>query len=199
MPNPNKTGYYTSTGEFIEKPLPEGKTGYYTSTGEFVATSPCGGVPVHFVLEHIYYDFDKAYIREDAHEPLAELIKILNDNPNLVVEIGSHTDARGTNRYNKQLSERRAKSVVKYLIAQGVPANRLEHIGYGETQPTNECVDEIPCDEEKHQRNRRTEFRVVGTVDGTRYDCEDENMTIDKRSTEPIILKKVDRCENCPF
>jgi outer membrane protein OmpA-like peptidoglycan-associated protein len=150
-------------------------------------------------MEHIYYDFDKAYIRSDAEEPLAELIKILEDNPDLVVEIGSHTDARGSNRYNEKLSQRRAKSVVKYLVSQGIPSNRLEYQGYGETQTTNECVDEIPCDEEKHQRNRRTEFRVVGLVDGTRYNCDYSSMSIDEHSVEPIILKNIDRCENCPF
>jgi outer membrane protein OmpA-like peptidoglycan-associated protein len=151
------------------------------------------------VLEHIYYDFDKAYIRADAEEPLAELIKILEDNPDVIVEIGSHTDARGSSRYNEKLSQRRAKSVVKYLEGRGIPANRLEYQGYGETQTTNECVDEIPCDEEKHQRNRRTEFRVVGLVDGTRFNCDYGNMNIDEYSVEPIVLKKIDRCENCPF
>lgn len=151
-----------------------------------------------FVLEHIYYDFDKAYIRSDAEEPLAELLKILADNPEVIVEIGSHTDARGSNRYNEKLSQRRAKSVVQYLKNKGIASNRLEYVGYGETQPTNECVDEIPCDEEKHQRNRRTEFRVVGLLDGTRYNC-DTDTRIDEYSTAPIVLKKIDRCENCPF
>ena len=200
-------GYYTETGSWVETPpggtypgetYPGGtytETGTYTG-GTYVGTSgPC---PVTFVLEHIYYDFDKAYIRSDAEEPLAELLKILADNPEVIVEIGSHTDARGSNRYNERLSERRAKSVVKYLRNKGIASNRLENVGYGETQPTNECVDEIPCDEEKHQRNRRTEFRVVGLLDGTRYNC-DTNSQIDERSTAPIILKKIDRCENCPF
>lgn len=194
------TGYFNNTGEWVEMPNP-GTPGYYTNTGEWVSTEggnnggPC---PVTFVLEHIYYDFDKAYIREDAEEPLAELIKILEDNPDLIVEIGSHTDARGSSRYNEKLSQRRAKSVVKYLEGKGIPANRLEYQGYGENQPTNECVDEVPCDEEKHQRNRRTEFRVVGLLDGTRYNC-DTNARVDEHSVEPIILKKIDRCENCPF
>jgi outer membrane protein OmpA-like peptidoglycan-associated protein len=197
------TGYTTPSGEYISKPKPEGAaTGYYTSDGEWVATdggSEVGPCPVTFVLEHIYYDFDKAYIRSDAEEPLAELIKILEDNPDVIVEIGSHTDARGSSRYNEKLSQRRAKSVVKYLEGRGIPANRLEYQGYGETQTTNECVDEIPCDEEKHQRNRRTEFRVVGLVDGTRFNCDYGNMNIDEYSVEPIVLKKIDRCENCPF
>lgn len=160
---------------------------------------PCDGIGRSFVIEHIYYDFDKAYIREDAEEPLSLLIKILEDNPDLVVEIGSHTDARGSNRYNIRLSARRAESVVKYLIQQGIEDHRLQAKGYGETAPTNDCVDEIPCTEEQHQRNRRTEFRVIGKVDGTRYDCETTDMDINQASIEPIELKRVDECRNCAF
>lgn len=197
-PSGSESGYFNKEGEWVEKETPPGE-GYFTNEGEWVSTSGTGPCPVTFVLKHIYYDFDKAYIRSDAEAPLAELIKILNDNPDLVVEIGSHTDARGTTRYNEKLSQRRAKSVVKYLIASGIPSNRLEYEGYGENQPTNECVDEIPCDEEKHQRNRRTEFRVVGLIDGTRYNCDYESMDVDERSTEPIELDRIDRCRNCPF
>lgn len=178
---------------------PNGNTnpGGTVNGGGNTVTNPCDGEPVRFVLEHIYYDFDKAYIRSDAEEPLAELIKILEDNPQLVVEIGSHTDARGSNRYNDRLSRRRAKSVVRYLKNKGIASNRLEYQGYGEKQPTNECVNRVPCDEEKHQRNRRTEFRVVGLLDGTRFDCDTVN--INQSSVAPIVLKKVDRCGDCPF
>lgn len=161
-------------------------------------TNPCPNT-LTFIIEHIYYDFDKAYIRSDAEEPLSELIKILEDNPNLIVEIGSHTDARGSNRYNMRLSSRRAESVVRYLIRKGISKNRLQAKGYGENQPTNDCVDEVPCSEEKHQRNRRTEFRVVGTVDGQKFNCEKSKLQVDKQSLAPITLKKIDKCHNCPF
>ncbi len=161
--------------------------------------NPCDAIPKTFVLEHIYYDFDKAYIRSDAEEPLAELIKILEDNPTLVVEIGSHTDARASKRYNMRLSARRAEAVVRYLMRKNISKNRLEAEGYGENKPTNECVDEVPCTEEQHQRNRRTEFRVIGLIDGTRFNCDDASYNVDKKSTAPIVLKKIDRCENCPF
>lgn len=161
--------------------------------------NPCDAIPRSFILEHIYYDFDKSYIRSDAEEPLAELIKILEDNPTLVVEIGSHTDARASNRYNERLSARRAKSVVRYLRKKGIGTNRLEAKGYGETTPTNECVNEIPCTEEQHQRNRRTEFRVIGLVDGTRFNCDNSSVNVDEYSKAPIVLKRIDRCENCPF
>lgn len=160
---------------------------------------PCDGIGRSFVIRHIYYDFDKAYIRTDAEEPLFQLIKILEDNPDLVVEIGSHTDARGSNRYNIRLSARRAESVVKYLINQGIDESRLQAKGYGETDPTNDCVDEIPCTEEQHQRNRRTEFRVIGKIDGTRYDCENDILDVNQTSVEPKELIKVDKCKNCPF
>ena len=193
-------GFFNKNGEWVPRENPVGTTpgsGYYTNEGEWITTSgnPC---PVTFILEHIYYDFDKAYIRSDAEEPLAELIKILDDNPDLVVEIGSHTDARGSNRYNENLSRRRAKSVVKYLVGRGIPDNRLVYQGYGETQPTNECVNEVPCDEEKHQRNRRTEFRVIGLVDGTRFNCDYNQIDINEKSVAPIYIK-VDPCTNCPF
>lgn len=162
-------------------------------------TNPCDVITKTFVLEHIYYDFDKAYIRSDAQEPLAEIIKILEDNPTLVVEIGSHTDARASKRYNMRLSARRAEAVVRYLIKRNLSKNRLEAKGYGEDVPTNECEDEIPCTEEQHQRNRRTEFRVVGLIDGTRFNCNETAYNVDKKSNPPVVLKKIDRCENCPF
>ena len=118
-----------------------------------------------------------------------EIVTILENNPTLIVEIGSHTDARGSDRYNKYLSRKRAKAVVEYLMTQGVDYERLRYQGYGETEPVNECIDEIQCDEEQHQRNRRTEFRVVGTLDGK---------TFEKVSQVPKVIN-VDPCESCPF
>ncbi len=143
-----------------------------------------------FVIEHVYYDFDQAYIRDDAELPLKELVDILNENPTIIVEIGSHTDARGSDRYNQELSERRAKAVVEHLISSGgIAKERLTHVGYGEAQPTNDCVNEVKCDEEAHQRNRRTEFRVIGTLDGKKFIMS---------SKKPTLIK-IDECANCPF
>lgn len=142
-----------------------------------------------FVIEHVYYDFDQAYIRDDAKAPLSKIIEIMTDNPTIIVEIGSHTDARGSDRYNQRLSERRAKAVVDYLITQGISKDRLTYVGYGETQPTNDCVNEVKCDEEDHQRNRRTEFRVVGTIDGKEFIMS---------SKKPVKID-IDECDNCPF
>ena len=143
-----------------------------------------------FVIEHIYYDFDQSYIRDDAKGPLDTLIDILNDNPNYIVEIGSHTDARGSDRYNQQLSQRRAQAVVAYLQERGVGENRLTYFGYGETDPSNDCVNEVPCSEEQHQRNRRTEFKIAGTLDGVEFDT--------KTSIAPVHIR-TDRCTTCPF
>lgn len=110
-----------------------------------------------FVLDNIYYDLDKSDIREDAAIELDKLVVILNDNPELKIELSSHTDDRQTDAYNLNLSERRAKSAVKYIISQGVSGDRLVARGYGESKLL------IPNakTEEEHQVNRRTEFKIL--------------------------------------
>lgn len=113
------------------------------------------------VLENIYYDFDKWFIRADAATELNQLAKLLIDNPNIHIEMGSHTDARGTDAYNLVLSDKRAAAAVQYLIFKGVEKERLTWKGYGELVPVNKCVNKIECDEELHQDNRRTEFKVT--------------------------------------
>ncbi|BDD00208.1 cell envelope biogenesis protein OmpA [Persicobacter psychrovividus] len=115
------------------------------------------------VLENIYYDFDKAEIREDAAVELDKLTNLLNDNPKIRIELGSHTDSRGEAAYNADLSQRRANSAVAYLIKSGIAANRLKAKGYGESTPiaanTNEDGSDNP---EGRQKNRRTEFKIIG-------------------------------------
>ncbi|MBD5339628.1 MAG: OmpA family protein [Bacteroides sp.] len=135
------------------------------------------------VVENIFYDFDKATLRPESKEALDEMARMLADNPNVTVEMGSHTDRKGSNEYNDRLSERRAKSVVDYLIAAGVDPRRLTWKGYGETQPktvTKRINKEFPQFEEGQtldeefietldpeqqeiadQINRRTEFQVT--------------------------------------
>lgn len=117
------------------------------------------------VIKNIYFDFDKSNIRPDAAKELDHLVKVLKDNPRLEVELGSHTDARGTDKYNEKLSDRRAKSTVDYLIKKGIAKDRLTWKGYGENNLTNECKDGVQCSEEKHQANRRTEFKVTKVRD----------------------------------
>jgi outer membrane protein OmpA-like peptidoglycan-associated protein len=113
------------------------------------------------VLENIYYDFDKWDIRPDAAKELDKLVKLLKDNPEIDIEMGSHCDVRGSDQYNLVLSDRRAYAAVQYLIFRGIEARRLTWRGYGETVLVNECTNEAECSEEKHQENRRTEFKVT--------------------------------------
>lgn len=112
------------------------------------------------VLENIYYDFDKWNIRPDAAIELDKLVRILKDNPKIDIEMGSHTDARGSDQYNLVLSDKRAHAAVQYLIAKGIEARRLTYRGYGETVHVNQCKNGVECTEEEHQKNRRTEFKV---------------------------------------
>jgi peptidoglycan-associated lipoprotein len=109
------------------------------------------------VLENIFYDFDKADIRPDAALELDKLVEILQDNPNISIELSSHTDVRGSDIYNLDLSQRRAESAVEYIISKGISRNRITAKGYGETRLV---VKNAKTDAE-HQRNRRTEFKVV--------------------------------------
>lgn len=137
------------------------------------------------VIENIFYDFDKATLRPESKEALDELIKMMNDNPNITIELGAHTDRKGTDEYNERLAQRRAQSVVDYLIAAGIATDRMEAKGYGESTPktinkrmaadfdflqegdvlTEEYILNLPPEqqEEADQINRRTEFKVLRT------------------------------------
>ena len=112
------------------------------------------------VLENIYYDFDRWEIREDAEPTLDELASLLKSNPDIRIELGSHTDCRGNANYNEDLSQKRAQSAVDYLIESGINADRLIARGYGENLPAVDCVCS-KCTEEQHQENRRTTFKVL--------------------------------------
>lgn len=112
-------------------------------------------------LENIYYDFDKWNIRPDAAAELDKLVKIMADNPTIWIELGSHTDSRGKDAYNLNLSQKRAESAVEYIISRGIDKNRITAHGYGETQLLNKCSNGVECSEEEHQLNRRTEFKIV--------------------------------------
>ena len=109
------------------------------------------------VLQNIYYDYDKYYIRTDALDDLKYLIKILQQNPNITIQMGSHTDSNGTESYNKDLSNNRARSVVKYLADNGIEPSRLSWFGFGESAPL--IYPELSDEDE--QANRRTEFRIT--------------------------------------
>jgi outer membrane protein OmpA-like peptidoglycan-associated protein len=115
-----------------------------------------------FKLKNIYYDLDKYFIRPDAARELeAKVIPLLRKYPDMKIEIRSHTDARSDDTYNMQLSANRARAVIDYLLQRGIDSSRLVSNGYGESEPTNECVDGVQCNEKQHQENRRTEFRIL--------------------------------------
>ena len=161
---------------------------------EYVLQFPLASITAPVLIENIFYDFDKATLRPESTEALDKLIALLNENPNVTIELSSHTDNRGSDQYNERLSQRRAESVVNYLIEHGIAADRLSPVGYGEKKPkvikkkltetydwlkaddvlTPEFIEALG-DEEKqeicHQLNRRTEFIVLRTTYGM-YDAE---------------------------
>ena len=112
-------------------------------------------------IENIYFDYDKANIRKDAAEQLAKIVAIMKEYPTMKVDVRLHTDSRGSDKYNLALSERRAKSTIKWIVSHGIKKNRITGKGYGETQLVNGCANDVPCTEEEHQANRRSEFIIV--------------------------------------
>ncbi len=161
---------------------------------EYVLQFPLASITAPVLINNIFYDFDKATLRPESEQALDELVRLLNENPNVTIELSSHTDNRGSDTYNERLSQRRAESVVNYLIEHGIAADRLKPVGYGEGRPktvrrkltetydwlheddvlTEEFINALD-DEEKqevcHQLNRRTEFVVLRTTYGM-YDAE---------------------------
>ena len=155
---------------------------------EYVLQFPLASITAPVLIDNIFYDFDKATLRPESTEALDRLIALLNENPNVTIELSAHTDQRGSDQYNERLSQRRAESVVNYLIEHGIAQDRLTPVGYGEQRPktikrkltekydwmkegdvlTAEYI--AALDEEKqeicHQLNRRTEFIVLRTTYG---------------------------------
>ncbi|SKB81504.1 Outer membrane protein OmpA [Salegentibacter holothuriorum] len=124
-----------------------------------IELQPVADVEYLAEINNIYFDFDKSNIRPDAAKELDKLVKLMRDEyPDLVIEVGSHTDKRGSEAYNEALAERRAHATRDYLIAEGIAKNRIKEQGYGERQPAIECD---RCSKEQHQLNRRSMFSVV--------------------------------------
>ena len=156
---------------------------------EYVLQFPLASITAPVLIDNIFYDFDKATLRPESTEALDKLIALLNENPNVTIELSAHTDYRGSAAYNERLSQRRAESVVNYLIEHGIAQDRLSPVGYGKTKPktikrkltetypwlkegdvlTEEFINALD-DEEKqevcNQLNRRTEFTVLRTTYG---------------------------------
>jgi outer membrane protein OmpA-like peptidoglycan-associated protein len=114
-----------------------------------------------FVMENIYYDFDKWDILPESEIELDKLVQVMNDNPSWKVELGSHTDCRGNDAYNEKLSQKRSDSAVEYIVNKGIAKDRIVAKGYGETMLVNECDDGVDCTPEQHRKNRRTEFKIL--------------------------------------
>lgn len=112
-------------------------------------------------LNPIYFDLDKSFIRKDASIELAKVLEVLQDHPEMTLDIRSHTDSRASHAYNDRLSDRRAKSTADWLISHGIKASRLTYKGYGERQLVNKCADGVKCTEAQHQENRRSEFIIT--------------------------------------
>ncbi len=110
----------------------------------------------------IYFDFDKSTVRSDAAQELNKLVEVMDEYPEMVIKIESHTDSRGARDYNRYLSDKRAKTTRDFIISKGIDANRIESaIGYGEDLLMNDCDGAIKCSNEKHELNRRSEFIIV--------------------------------------
>nr|WP_315252046.1 OmpA family protein [uncultured Flavobacterium sp.] len=108
----------------------------------------------------IYFDYNMWYIRKESKKILNRVVELMNKYPEMVVEIGSHTDNRGNAKFNADLSQKRADATRNYILEQGIPKNRIQAKGYGESVPIVKCVPDNTCDEEQHELNRRSEFVI---------------------------------------
>lgn len=152
--NSSKYRFFGDVGELSTYGLKESK--------EYNINFKLNPIPLkEIVLKGILYDLAKADLREESIATLDSLIKTLKDNPTFVIEIASHTDSRADSAYNNDLSQRRAQSVVNYLVSKNIERERLVPRGYGESRLLNECKDGVECTEEQHQENRRTSFSVI--------------------------------------
>lgn len=153
------------------------------------------------VLENIYYDLDRDEIRADAALELDKLVTILADNPEIKIELSSHTDSRQTAAYNDDLSKRRAQSAVSYIVSKGIEPGRLTARGYGEAQLliSDDEINALKTEEAKeqaHQRNRRTEFKVIEYNKVEEEELEEEAGEIQELQTQERIEPVSDDLED---
>jgi len=134
---------------------------------EPLSSSITGRIPLRKInlneiieIENIYYNYDKATIKKTAEPALNNIVDIMKTTP-IIIELSAHTDSRGDDIYNQKLSQERAQSAVDYIVSRGISRDRITANGYGESKLVNECGNDVECSEEKHQKNRRTEFKVV--------------------------------------
>ncbi|MGZ3755081.1 MAG: OmpA family protein [Mucilaginibacter sp.] len=164
------TGYFSSNREGgagdddiyrFTLPAPSTKPAVIANTPNSSPPALNGKSKEVFLVNNIYYDLDKAFIRPDAALELDKLVAILIAHPTFKVKIASHTDSRASSDYNLGLSQRRSAAVVAYMVKKGIDNDRLITTAFGKTQLVNECADGVKCTEEQQQLNRRTEFRLV--------------------------------------
>jgi outer membrane protein OmpA-like peptidoglycan-associated protein len=148
-----------------------------------------------YSIESIYYDFDRWFIRQEAEKELDKLVQVMKENP-VTVELGSHTDSRGTKEYNIDLSQKRAESAVRYIVLRGIDESRITAKGYGETQPINHCIDGVPCSPPEHQANRRTEFKITGFTQAGAVSEYDMNKFMSDEEI-PVYLLDPDFFKDC--
>ena len=110
------------------------------------------------ILKPIYFEYDKSNITQEGAFELDKLVQVMKNNDKMVILAKSHTDSRGSDKYNLTLSERRSKSTVQYIISTGIDASRISGKGMGELEPKEVCN---PCTEAQHALNRRSEFLIV--------------------------------------
>ncbi|HMS97506.1 MAG TPA: OmpA family protein [Saprospiraceae bacterium] len=161
-----KEGYFPDTITFNTNGIVEDKT--IKRTTKLKADPDYGKDEVEIVtinqairLNNIYYNYDKSDILPDAEEDLNTLLELMEDYPDMVIELSSHTDARGDDGYNQKLSQRRAESAKNWLIAKGVNKDRIKPVGYGEKVILNKCANNVRCTDAEHRINRRTEFKII--------------------------------------
>ena len=124
-------------------------------------TNPETGAQQLRDVGNIYFEFDKSEILPEAEVTLNKVVAIMKEYPELKIEIGSHADARGSDSYNMDLSERRAASTLEYIVSQGIDRSRLTSQGYGESMPLNDCTKPNMCTEAQYAINRRSEFKIM--------------------------------------
>lgn len=132
------------------------------------------------VLKNIHYRFDDDMLRRSDYKELDKVATLMWRNPEIRVELSSHTDCRGDDDYNRDLSHRRARSAVHYLIQKGIPRSRIVARGYGEDRLLNRCDDGVHCSEAQHATNRRTEFTIIGFIENMDL----ENSVLDTRKVK---------------
>ncbi len=161
-----KSGYLTETANYTKILDHEGQYNIHEDLKITLKKITVGSdLGKMFGIKPIYFDLNKSEIRPDAAVELDKIVVVMNENPSIEIELGSHTDCRGSYAYNEKLSDRRAKSSAAYIKARISNPDRIYGKGYGESQLINKCECEgsrkVPCTEEEHQQNRRTEFKIV--------------------------------------